>query len=213
MGREKSFDIGKTDFSLDKPIEEYRSKQSQAFSSGEESSRRSKSIDVGRAHFSLDKPIERFNSKQNQTPGTGIRACESGRLRAKSLDLSTAQFSLEKPIEMFDSKHSQASGSTQATAEATFSSPKLLTRQCSWIQEEENCEEKPSSFSGLESYTPQLVQLTRNRPPRSRTRRPTKNVTASTDTGEITTQFPGLKAPEPSVKGKKPLRNINTNYH
>ncbi|XP_022785582.1 uncharacterized protein LOC111325928 [Stylophora pistillata] len=172
MGREKSFDIGKTDFSLDKPIEEYRSKQSQAFSSGEESSRRSKSIDVGRAHFSLDKPIE-----------------------------------------MFDSKHSQASGSTQATAEATFSSPKLLTRQCSWIQEEENCEEKPSSFSGLESYTPQLVQLTRNRPPRSRTRRPTKNVTASTDTGEITTQFPGLKAPEPSVKGKKPLRNINTNYH
>lgn len=66
-------------------------------------------------------------------------------------------------------------------------------------------------FNYLDLFSPQLVQPTRNRPPPSRIRRPAKQVTATTSTEEITTQFSGLEARETADLGKKPLRNSNTN--
>lgn len=214
MGKEKSFGILDADFTLRKSIEEYRSKLSQAFSSsdsiaGESTMSKPKSFDIGNAHFTLDKPIERFTSIQSQISSTGVEAKGGGRLRAEPLDLGAAHFSLDKPIEKFDSNYFQASGSSQAIL--SYSSDELMIRRLSWIHEEDNREEDSSSFSGLDLYSPQLVQPTRNRPPPSRIRRSAKQVTATTSTEEITTQFSGLEARETADLGKKPLRNSNTN--
>lgn len=65
-------------------------------------------------------------------------------------------------------------------------------------------------FNYLDLFSPQLVQPTRNRPPPLRIRRPAKQVTATTSTEEITTQFSGLEARETADLGKKPLTNSNT---
>ena len=65
-------------------------------------------------------------------------------------------------------------------------------------------------FNYLDLFSPQLVQPTRNRPPPLRIRRPAKQVTATTNTEEITTQFSGLEARETADLGKKPLTNSNT---
>nr|XP_058967232.1 uncharacterized protein LOC131793770 [Pocillopora verrucosa] len=169
-----------------------------------------KSFGILDADFTLRKSIEEYRSKLSQAfSSSDSIAGESTMSKPKSFEIGKAHFTLDKPIEKFDSNYFQASGSSQAIL--SYSSDELMIRRLSWIHEEDNREEDSSSFSGLDLFSPQLVQPTRNRPPPSRIHRPAKQVTATTSTEEITTQFSGLEARETADVGKKPLRNSNTN--